>query len=77
MQLPIKRTLERIPGGMMVVPLLLGAMINTLAPEFFKIGGFTTALFKNGALPLIGYGASTGGRAGRRLCRRTGSGSGG
>ena len=38
----------------MVVPLLLGALINTFAPEFFQIGGFTTALFKNGALPLIG-----------------------
>lgn len=54
MQFPIKKTIEKVPGGMMVVPLLLGALINTCAPNFFMIGGFTTALFKNGALPLIG-----------------------
>ncbi len=54
MQIPIKRTLEKIPGGMMVVPLLLAALINTLFPQALEIGGFTTALFKKGALPLIG-----------------------
>jgi len=41
----IKDTLERIPGGMMVVPLLLGAIINTVAPNILRMEGFTQALF--------------------------------
>ena len=39
--------------GRLVVPLILGAVVNTLAPEALEIGSFTTALFKNGALALI------------------------
>ncbi len=38
----------------MVVPLVIGAVINTFAPHALEVGGFTTALFKNSAAPLIG-----------------------
>ncbi|MEF2243786.1 MULTISPECIES: 2-keto-3-deoxygluconate permease [unclassified Paenibacillus] len=49
----IKATLDRIPGGMMVVPLLLAATINTFFPNLLRIGGFTEALFVNSASALI------------------------
>jgi 2-keto-3-deoxygluconate permease len=53
MQLPIKRTVDRIPGGMMIVPLVIGSLVATFAPNtgsFF--GSFTGALF-TGALPML------------------------
>lgn len=49
----IKRSIEKIPGGMMVIPLITGAVINTLFPRILEIGGFSTALAR-GAMPLIG-----------------------
>jgi 2-keto-3-deoxygluconate permease len=51
--LKIKASIERLPGGMMIVPLLLGCAIANLAPgapKFF--GSFTGALF-TGALPIL------------------------
>jgi len=52
-QLAIKRTIERVPGGMMIVPLFTGAIIRTLFPDIPKtFGSFTGALF-TGALPIL------------------------
>ena len=45
----IMRFLKKIPAGMMVVPMLLGAIINTFLPEVTNIGSFTTAVFTSAA----------------------------
>ena len=53
MQIPIKRAMEKVPGGMMVVPLLAGALIATFFPDTPKFfGSFTGALF-SGALTIL------------------------
>lgn len=49
----IMKTIEKIPGGMMLVPLFLGAVIHTLTPksgEYF--GSFTNGLM-TGTVPIL------------------------
>lgn len=49
----IKSTIEKIPGGMMIVPLFIGVVLNTFFPAILNIGGLTTSLAK-GSSVLIG-----------------------
>ncbi|MBK4250520.1 2-keto-3-deoxygluconate permease, partial [Enterobacter hormaechei] len=54
----IKATIERIPGGMMLVPLVLGAILNTLAPNTGAyFGGFTKGMI-TGTVPILGDAAN-------------------
>ncbi|MCP2267455.1 2-keto-3-deoxygluconate permease (TC 2.A.10.1.1) [Promicromonospora thailandica] len=50
---PLYDWMNRIPGGLMLVPLVLGSVVGTFFPGFLELGSFTTALFKDSALPLI------------------------
>ncbi|MFE1099055.1 2-keto-3-deoxygluconate permease [Nocardiopsis alba] len=50
---PLYHWLNKIPGGAMLIPLILGSVLGTFAPAALDIGSFTTALFKDSALPLI------------------------
>jgi len=50
----IKAGIEKVPGGLMLVPLLVGAVIHTAAPDAGKFfGSFTGAMF-TGLAPILG-----------------------
>jgi 2-keto-3-deoxygluconate permease len=74
----IKASIERVPGGMMTIPLLCGSLFATFAPHagaFF--GSFTGALF-SGSLPILAVffvcvGASISTRSLPLLLRRGGA----
>ncbi|RWR03710.1 2-keto-3-deoxygluconate permease [[Pantoea] beijingensis] len=49
----IKRAIDKIPGGMMLVPLFIGAICHTFAPESGKyFGSFTNGLM-SGTVPIL------------------------
>src|SRR6478672_4116149 len=50
----IYRTINRVPGGMMVVPLFIGMVLNTFFPTLLQIGGFTQALTGTGYPTILG-----------------------
>ncbi|KGB02210.1 MULTISPECIES: 2-keto-3-deoxygluconate transporter [Leclercia] len=74
----IKAAIERIPGGMMLVPLVLGAILNTLAPNTGAyFGGFTKGMI-TGTVPILAVwffciGASINLRATGTVLRKSGT----
>lgn len=54
--------MSSIPGANILVPLLLGCLLNTLFPDLFKtLGSFTLGMTQQGAGPLVGafFGSSS------------------
>lgn len=41
----ILEAVKKVPAGVMVVPMLIGSLVNTFIPQLVKIGSFTTATF--------------------------------
>lgn len=50
----IYKAITRVPGGLMVVPLFIGMVINTFFPRLLQIGGFTQALSGVGYPTILG-----------------------
>src|SRR6476661_9382042 len=54
MAVRIKAGMEKVPGGLMLIPLLIGAVIHTAAPGAWTFfGSFTGAMF-TGLAPILG-----------------------
>jgi 2-keto-3-deoxygluconate permease len=51
----ILKTVQKIPGGLMIVPMLITAIINTINPKILQIGNPTTAIFTSaGTMTIVG-----------------------
>jgi len=50
----IYQSVTRVPGGLMVVPLFIGMVLNTFFPTLLQIGGFTQALTGIGYPTILG-----------------------
>lgn len=50
----IYQSITRVPGGLMVVPLFIGMVLNTFFPTLMQIGGFTQALTGVGYPTVLG-----------------------
>lgn len=50
----IVEKMKKVPGGLMLIPMLIVAIINTFCPEVLNIGSATTGVFKTGTMCTIG-----------------------
>lgn len=51
--IPMKNFLDKFPGGIVIMPLLIGCIINTFYPNALQIGSFTTGI-ATGTPALVG-----------------------
>ncbi|HFT6953373.1 TPA: 2-keto-3-deoxygluconate permease [Klebsiella aerogenes] len=54
MNINILDKMNKVPGGLIIIPLLAAILINTFVPQVLAIGGPTTALFKVGSSAMMG-----------------------
>lgn len=55
LNIPILQKMSDMPGGLVIIPLVIAVVIATLFPQFFQIGGYVTALFYNGNACIMGF----------------------
>ena len=46
--------MKNLPGGLVIIPLVLAVIVATICPQVFQIGGYVTALFYDGNSAMMG-----------------------
>lgn len=52
--LDLLNKMKKLPGGLVIIPLLLAVILATFCPQVFQIGGYVTALFYEGNAAMMG-----------------------
>ncbi len=53
--LDLLNRLKALPGGLVIVPLVIAVVLATFVPQVFQIGGYVTALFYEGNACMMGF----------------------
>lgn len=51
----ILNKMKKLPGGLVIIPLVIAVLIATFVPQAFQIGGYVTALFYEGNSAMMGF----------------------
>lgn len=51
----ILNKMKKLPGGLVIIPLVIAVLIATFAPQAFQMGGYVTALFYEGNACMMGF----------------------
>lgn len=54
LDLDLLNKMKKIPGGLVIIPLVLAVLLATFVPQVFQVGGYVTALFYNGNAAMMG-----------------------
>lgn len=52
--LDLLNKMKKMPGGLVIIPLVLAVILATFVPQVFQIGGYVTALFYDGNAAMMG-----------------------
>lgn len=53
--LDLLNRMKKLPGGLVIIPLVIAVLIATFVPQAFQIGGYVTALFYEGNAAMMGF----------------------
>ncbi len=51
----ILKKMGELPGGLVIIPLVIAVLLATFCPQVFQIGGYVTALFYDGNACMMGF----------------------
>lgn len=43
--LDLLNKMKKLPGGLVIIPLVIAVLLATFVPQVYQIGGYVTALF--------------------------------
>lgn len=52
--LDLLNKMKKMPGGLVIIPLVIAVLLATFVPQVYQIGGYVTALFYDGNAAMMG-----------------------